>query len=157
MVATLATAGALESNNSSIAYGVESTWGVAPAVQFPAIPFNPSTLAANRTTQRPQEISGTREASQSVTTQITAAGTINFSMSSTTHDEIVWANVLQADWGAAATINGSAGDITLTNSSGTVTLSSTTGSKFSGISVKQWIRLLGFTNTDRKSTSLNSS
>jgi len=143
MVATTGFQAALESNRASIGYGVESVWGTA-AGQFQLIRFNSSTLAGARTMQRPSEITGTREASQSVTTQVTAGGTINFSMSATTFDEFVFANVLQADWGSTVAINGSSGDITLTASSGMITLSSTTPGKFSGLINKQWIRTLGF-------------
>lgn len=146
MVATSFPTAALETNNSQISYAVESTWGTAPAVAFQAIRYSSSTLAPNYTTQRPSEISGTREAAQAVTTQITAGGTINFNMSATTFDELCFANVLQNDWGATQMINGSGADITLTASSGAVTLSSTGLNKFQAINAGQWIRLLGFTN-----------
>jgi len=134
---------ALETNASQISYGVESVWGTA-AGQFQAIRYVSSTLAGARTTQRPSEITGTREAAQEVTTQITAGGTINYAFSATTFDEVVFANVLQNDWGSTLTINGSSADITLTASSGMITLSSSTPGKFVGIINKQWIRLLGF-------------
>lgn len=147
MVATTGFKGALETNDSQISYGIETAWGTAPAVQFQAIRYTSTTLAGARTTQRPNEITGTREAAQSVTTQVTAGGTINFALSETTFEDLAMANVLQAEWQAAQVINGVSGDITITNSSGVTTLSSTTSGKFSNISAKQWIRLFGFTNT----------
>ncbi len=146
MVATTGTRAALETNGTQISYGIEAAWGTA-AGQFQAIRYVSSTLAGARTTQRPSEITSTREAAQEVTTQITAGGTINYAFSATTFDDFVFANVLQNEWGSTISVDGSSGDITLTASSGMVTLSSTTASKFVGIIAKQWIRLLGFTNT----------
>ena len=145
MPATTGYSAAFETNNSALAYNVESVWGV-PQGQFQYIRYQSTTLAGQRTTQRPSEITATREAAQSVTTQVAAQGTVNYAFSATTFDELVFANVLQADWQTPQTINGVAGDIALTASSGAVTLSSTTPNKFANITSGQWIRLLGFTN-----------
>jgi hypothetical protein len=147
MVATTRVLSALETNSSAIGYIFESAWGTEPAGALQLIRYTSSTLAPTRTTQRPNEITSTREAAISVTTQVTAGGTINYALSANTFDELVFANVLQADWGSTLTINGSSGDITLTASSGAVTLSSTTPGKFASIASHSWIRLLGFTNT----------
>lgn len=143
MVATTGYKAALETNGTQISYGIEAAWGTA-AGQFQAIRTVSSTLAGARTTQRPSEITSTREAAQEVTTQITAGGTINYAFSSTTFDDIVFANVLQNEWGSTLAITGSSGDITLTISSGMATLTSSTPGKFVGLINKQWIRLLGF-------------
>ena len=108
MVATTGHKAAIETNATQLSYGTEAVWGTA-AGQFQALRYVSSTLAGARTTQRPSEITGTREAAQEVTTQVTAGGTINFAMSATTFDEFVFANVLQADWGSTIAIDGLSG------------------------------------------------
>src|SRR5450755_1746237 len=78
MPATAGYQAGLETNATQISYGVETTWGTAPAVQFQAIRYTSETLAYAKTRQRPAEITGTREAAQGVTTQQQASGTINY-------------------------------------------------------------------------------
>lgn len=135
-----------ETNDTEISYAIETTWGTAPAVAFQAIRYTSESMTQNRTRQRPSEITATREASQGVTTQNTASGTINFALQNSTHDEF-FAMTLQNEWQAAQAINGASGDITMTVSGGVVTLTSTTTAKFANISALQWIRILGFTAT----------
>jgi hypothetical protein len=145
MPATAAYQAGIEANQTRISYAVEATWGVAPAVAFKAIRYMSDTLAETKTRQRPSEINITREASQAVTTQQTAGGTINYAMSYSTYDDFI-SVVLQKDWQAFQTINGIAGDITLTNTGGVVVLSSTLSTKFANLAQGCWIKLYGFTN-----------
>ena len=145
MPATAGYQAGVEANQTRISYAVEATWGVAPAVAFKAIRYMSDTLAETKTRQRPSEINITREATQAVTTQQTAGGTINYALSYATFDDF-FSIVLQRDWQAFQTINGIAADITITNTSGTVVLSSTLATKFATLAQGTWIKLYGFTN-----------
>lgn len=136
---------AIETNATQISYGLETAWAVVPAVQFQAIRYTSETLAGTITRQRPSEISNTREAAQSVTTQVTAGGTINFAMSNLTYDDF-FASCLQNPWGSTVAINGVGADISITNGSPATILTSTTSGKFNSIVANSWIRLLGFSN-----------
>ena len=146
MPATAGYQAGVEANQTRISYAVEATWGVAPAVAFKAIRYMSDTLAETKTRQRPSEINITREATQAVTTQQTAGGTINYALSYQTFDDF-FSVVLQRDWQAFQTINGITGDITLTNTGGVVVLSSTLATKFATLAQGTWIKLYGFTNT----------
>ena len=145
MAATAGYQAGVEANQTRISYAVEATWGSAPAVQFQAIRYMSDTLAETKTRQRPSEINLTREASQAVTTQQTAGGSINYALAYAVYDDF-FSVALQQDWQAFQVINGIAGDIVLTQAAGTVTLSSTLGTKYTTISQGQWIKLYGFTN-----------
>jgi len=145
MPATAGYQAGVEANQTRISYAVEATWGVAPAVAFKAIRYMSDTLAETKPRQRPSEINITREATQAVTTQQTAGGTINYALSYATFDDF-FSIVLQRDWQAFQTINGIAADITITNTSGTVVLSSTLATKFATLAQGTWIKLYGFTN-----------
>ena len=140
MPATAGYQAGVEANQTRISYAVEATWGVAPAVAFKAIRYMSDTLAETKTRQRPSEINITREATQAVTTQQTAGGTINYALSYQTFDDF-FSVVLQRDWQAFQTINGIAGDITLTNTGGVVVLSSTLATKFATLAQGTWIKI----------------
>ena len=135
----------VETNATQISYAIETTWGVAPAVPFQAIRYTSESLAETKTRQRPSEIVNAREATQGVTTQQQAAGTINYALSAQTFDDFM-SVITQSDWGATIALAGIAGDIVLTNTSGVITLSSTLTTKFTALVQGSWIRLLGFTN-----------
>ena len=147
MAATASYQAGIEANNVEFSFGIEVTWGVVPAIAFTAIRLTGETMNKQRTRQRPLEINTTREAAASVTTQEVASGAINFAFSYGTYDEF-FAVCLGNEWSALLTIVGVAGDIVFTNSSATVgILTSGTASKFSTVTEKSYIRLLGFTNT----------
>lgn len=148
MPATLGYQAGVETNQTRISYAVEATWGVAPAVAFKAIRYMSDTLAETKTRQRPSEINITREASQAVTTQQTAGGTINYAMAYGVYEDFIQV-ALQQDWQAFQVINGIAADITLTvttpGAAAVVVLSSTLVTKFTSIVQGSWIKLYGFT------------
>jgi hypothetical protein len=146
MAATSGYQAGTEANAAALSYGVEATWGTAPATMFQAIRFMSETLGQDKTRARPGEIPGNREVLAAVTTQQGASGGINFAFSYGTYDDLL-SVLLGNDWGTAQTIAGVAGDITITNlTSTTATLSSTTANKFQNIALGQWIRTFGFTN-----------
>jgi Phage tail tube protein len=149
MAATLGYQAGIETNQTRISYVVESTWGVVPAgpPHFKAIRYMSDTLAETKTRQRPSEINITREASQAVTTQQTAGGTINYAMSYGVYDDFLMV-ALQQDWQAPQAINGVAGDIVLTvttpGAGAVCVLSSATANKFLNVVQGSWIKLYGF-------------
>lgn len=146
MPATTGYQAGIETNVTQMSYGVETVWGTLPAVAFQALRITSESLSGTKTRQRPAEINATREATAGVTTQETAAGDINFALSYATYDDFL-SVALGNDWQTPQVIAGIAGDITLTNiSASSATLSSTLASKYTTITVGQWIRLLGFTN-----------
>lgn len=146
MTATTGYQAGVESNAVQISYGLESVYGTAPATAFQAIRLVSESLNGSKTRTRPSEINMTRESSAAVTSRETAGGAINYALSYATFDDF-FSVVLGSDWGAAQTIAGSAGDITITNvSSSSAGLSSTTSTKFQNLTAGMWIRLIGFTN-----------
>jgi hypothetical protein len=147
MPATAAYQAGIEANQTRISYAMETTWSVAPTtVAFKAIRYMSDTLAETKTRQRPSEINLTREASQAVTTQQTAGGTINYALSYSTFDDF-FSIVLQQDFSAFLNITNSLSDISLTVAGAVVTLGSTLATKFASIAQGRWIKLYGFTNT----------
>lgn len=133
----------VESNAVIISYGLETAWGTVPAVQFQAIRMTSESISDTKTRNRPAELNSTGEVTQAVTTQETAAGGINYSLSFGTYDDF-WASTLSSAWGTAISVVGIAGDITLTT--GTNVLSSTLTTKFSAVVAGQFLLLSGFTN-----------
>ena len=146
MVATTSYQAGTEANAAQISYGIEATYGTAPATAFQAIRITGESLTDTKQRSRPSEINTTRESSAAVTTQESAGGAINYALSYATFDDLIASN-LNADWQAPVVIASVAGDIALTNTSATAaTLISTTAAKFASVKAGQWIRLLGFTN-----------
>lgn len=145
MVQTLFYQAGVEANQTQLSYGVETNWGSRPVVAFKAIRYTSDTLALTKTRQRPNEINITREVSQAVTTEQSAAGTINYALSWGTYDDF-FSSLCQADWSAPVQIFSILADITMTsNGSNTLTISSTLAGKFAALAVGQRIRVSGFT------------
>jgi hypothetical protein len=145
MPATAGYQAGLETNATQISYGMETTWGTAPAVQFQAIRYMSETLAYAKTRQRPGEITSTREAAQGVTTQQQASGSINYALSYGTFDDPL-SMVLQNDWQAVAPLQSILTDISIVNTGGVITITSTLAGKFTQFVQGQWIRILGAVN-----------
>jgi hypothetical protein len=144
MAATTGYQAGVETNSTQISYAVETVWGDPPAsAPLQAIRYTSETLSLNKTRSRPSEITGLREASQGVTTQQQATGTISYALSFGTFDDLI-ACCFQNDWSAPVAVAGIGGDITIT--AGTNVLSSTLSTKFQSVVQGQWISLSGFTN-----------
>lgn len=150
MAATANYQAGIEANQTRISYLVEATWGVAPTNKaFQAIRYMSDTLAETKTRQRPNEINITREASQAVTTQQTAGGTINYALSYSVFDDF-FSIVLQRDWPNPASVIATGTDITWTvttpGTNAVVTMTSITPSKFTALAQGTWVRIFGMTN-----------
>lgn len=145
MTATTNYQAGIETTNVQVSYGQENNYGVPPSVPFQALRLTGESLAGQKTRSRPGEILTTGEVAAATTTQEMASGSINFALSYGTYDDF-FSGVLRNDWSASRVVTGASGDITL--SAGAVntvrTLTATT-SKFAGIPVGAWVRVLGFT------------
>jgi hypothetical protein len=132
----------IETTETTLSYVPEATWGTAPNSAFTALRITSESLSGSKARTRPNEITGSRRVSPSVTQSEQASGAINFNLSYGTFDDF-FAGALGGDWSAAQTIAGVAADITVTT--GTNVLSSTTSNKFQNLLEGQWIELRGFT------------
>ncbi|MFT8464595.1 MULTISPECIES: phage tail tube protein [Acetobacter] len=103
--ATVGLAAGAQTNDSSIDYAQEATYGVSPTDAYQALRFTGETLKGSTTRNRPDEINAIREAAQGVTTQISASGTISGALSSGTYDDLL-AGVMGNDWTNGALTNG---------------------------------------------------
>lgn len=132
----------IETTETQLSYLAESVWGTTPSAAFTALRTTSSSLQGSKSRTRPNEITGSRRVSTSITQQEQASGSINFNLSYGTYDDF-FAGALGNDWTATQTIAGVAGDITVTIT--TNVLSSTTSNKFQNLVEGQWIELRGFT------------
>jgi hypothetical protein len=131
----------IETTETTLSYVPEATWGTAPNSAFTALRITSESLSGSKARTRPNEITGSRRVSPSVTQSEQASGAINFNLSYGTFDDF-FAGALGGDWSTAQTIAGVAADITVTT--GTNVLSSTTSNKFQNLLEGQWIELRGF-------------
>jgi hypothetical protein len=131
-----------ETTETQLSYLAESVWGTTPSAAFAALRTTGSSLQGSKSRTRPNEITGVRRVSSSITQQEQASGAINFALSYRTFDDF-FAGGLGGDWTTSQVIVGVAGDITVTT--GTNVLSSTTSNKFQNLVEDQWIELRGFT------------
>ncbi len=134
----------LDTSDVKISYATESSWATIPAAVFQQLRITAEDFMAEKTRTRPLEINPLGYAQHAITTQESAKGSINFGLSYGTFDDFI-AGALNSQWSTPLELQGVAGDITITE--GTNVLSSTTTGKFTGVTVGQWIRLAGFTNT----------
>ncbi|MDB5415101.1 MAG: hypothetical protein JWR10_3436 [Rubritepida sp.] len=131
-----------ETTDVVLSYGLETAWGVLPAVAFKDLRITSETLARNKQRARFNEIQGKRQVSPSVTQQESAAGAINFNLSYGTQDDL-FACLLGNDWTTALAIDGIGADISTVAAGNKLT--STLAGKFTNIVAGQYIRLYGFT------------
>jgi len=131
-----------ETTDVLLSYGLETAWGVLPAVAFKDLRITSETLARNKQRTRFNEIQGKRQVSPSVTQQEGAGGAINFNLSYGTFDDLM-AVALGNDWTAALAIDGIGGDISTVAAGNKLT--STLAGKFTNVAAGQYVRLYGFT------------
>lgn len=132
----------VETTDVQISYALETVWATLPAVAFKALRITGESLAGQKQRTRFNEITGVRQVSPSVTQQESASGGINFNLSYGTFDELMGV-ALGNDWTTALAIDGIAADITTVATGNKLT--STLSTKFSTVTVGQFIRLYGFT------------
>lgn len=86
-----------ETNLVQVSYGIETTWGTAPASAFKAVRITGESLAGQKQRTRPAEMNVTGAVSAALTTQESASGQVNFGLSYGTYDDWL-ACVLGSDW-----------------------------------------------------------
>jgi hypothetical protein len=131
-----------QTNDLVISYANESAWATLPSVAFQAVRALSESLAGSKKRDRPSELS-LWENSAAVTTEESAGGSVNMPLVYGNGDDWI-ASALNADWQAAQSITAITTDMTITTS--TNVLTSTLSTKFSNLSVGQWIRMLGWVN-----------
>jgi len=129
----------VETNAVVFAIAPETTWATDPGTGYQYLRLTGETLAAQKTRQRPNELNVTAQVSQAITTQVAASGALNFAYSYGTYDYLM-TSLLNNSW-TDTSIAISSGDITFSASSNAIV--STTSSKFSALTVGQWIKIAG--------------
>ena len=120
-------AAALDSNDIIMAYVPEVTWGVPPTVSpaFKKIRLDSEGFSGSKSRTRPNEIDPSGQSSAAITTKEESTGSLNFSVSAGTHNELVAAS-LGGVFTAAVSYAGT--DVSISAAAGTTcTLLATTG------------------------------
>jgi hypothetical protein len=140
-MATTDYAAAIDSNDLIMSYGPESVWGTLPAVAFQDIRLDSEGFSSNKSRIRPNEINPDGQASAAITTRQESPGSLNFSVSAGTHNELVASSI------------GGVFTTPLAISAATIAATATgftdSGSGFvtGGIVAGQMVKLSGFSNT----------
>jgi hypothetical protein len=95
----------IETNQVQLSYGVETAWGTLPAVAFKEVRITSESLSVQKQRQRVGEIDIERQASDMVTTQITAGGAINTAFRYGMCDDL-FASLFCNDWATDVLENG---------------------------------------------------
>ncbi len=138
MAETTGYAAAIDTGDLIMSYGAEVAWGVLPAVRFQQIRLDGEGFTSSKARQRPNEIDSSGQASAAITTKNESPGSLDFSVSAGTHNDLV-ASSIGGAWGTAINITASTIAVTGNN---TITDS---GNGFGSIVPGQWIKMSGFT------------
>lgn len=92
-MATTDYAAAIDSNDIEMAYIKEDTWGVTPTGNFQAIRLDSEGFSGSKSRTRPNEIDPAGQASAAITTKEESTGSIGFSVSAGTHNELIAASM----------------------------------------------------------------
>jgi hypothetical protein len=91
---TIDFAAAIDTNDLLMSYHVEDAWGVMPApTTSKYIRLDAEGFTSNKSRTRPNEISATGQASAAITTKEESPGSLNFSVSAGTHNDLVAASI----------------------------------------------------------------
>lgn len=124
---------ALDSNDLIMSYIAEVTWAVTPAASptFKKIRLDSEGFSSSKSRTRPNEIDPSGQSSAAITTKEEATGSLNFSVSAGTHNDLLAASLgsVFTSTGPIATSTGYTGsDVAITVASGTTcTLTATAG------------------------------
>lgn len=117
---------ALDSNDVIMSYVAESNWGVTPPTPaFKKIRLDSEGFSGSKSRTRPNEIDPSQQSSAAITTKEESSGSLNFSVSAGTHNDL-----LAASLGGVFTtpVSYSGSDVAITVASGnTCTLTATAG------------------------------
>lgn len=125
-MATTGYQAALDSNDVIMSYVPESTWGTTPTTpSFKKIRLDSEGFSGTKSRTRPNEIDPSGQASAAITTKEESTGSLNFSVSAGTHNDLLAASLGSA---FATAVSYSGSDVAITAASGsTCTLTATAG------------------------------
>lgn len=88
-MATTDYAAAIDTNEIIMSYGPEAQWGVNPGGTFQDIRLDSEGFSGSKSRTRPNEINSDGQASAAITTKEESTGSLNFSLSAGTHNELL--------------------------------------------------------------------
>lgn len=86
-------AAAIDTGDLIMAYAPEAVWSEKPAVAFQDIRLDGEGFSSNKNRVRPDEIDPSGQASAAITTKVESPGSINFSVSAGTHNELIASSI----------------------------------------------------------------
>lgn len=98
-MATTGYQAALDTNDLIMGYGKESAWGTKPTIGFQDIRLDGEGFSSSKSRTRPAEINAAGQASASITTKIESTGSLNFSASAGTFNDLL-ASSVGGEWSA---------------------------------------------------------
>ena len=146
----------IDSSDVIVRYGEEVTWNTVPAIAFQEIRLTGESLSEQKTRTRPEEIKADGFVSHALTTQVQAAGGINFALSYGTYDDML-SSLLNSTFSSDLAITSVATTGIITAYDGTTTPLPTAGGTAAGFATNdaslldsvvagQWIRVSGYGN-----------
>lgn len=132
---------AIDTNDITMAYAKETTWGTKPTAQFQDIRLDSEGFSSTKSRTRPAEINPAGQASAAITTKVESTGSLNFSVSAGTHNELLASSI----GGTFTTAMGFANMITIAATASGFTDSGNGFTAGNGFYVGQMIKVSGFT------------
>lgn len=125
-MATTGYQAAVDSNDVIMSYVAESAWGTTPTTPgFKKIRLDSEGFSGSKSRTRPSEIDPSGQASAAITTKEESTGSLNFSVSAGTHNDLLAASLGSA---FATAVSYSGTDVAISAASGsTCTLTATAG------------------------------
>lgn len=84
---------AIDANDVVMSYGKETAWGTKPSVQFQDIRYDKEGFSGSKSRKRPEEIDPSRQASAAITTKFETQGSLDFSVSAGTHNDLIASSI----------------------------------------------------------------
>lgn len=137
-MATTDYAAAIDTGDIIMGYGPEAVWSVLPTLVFQDIRLDSEGFSASKSRTRPNEINPDGQASAAITTKEESTGSLNFSVSAGTHNDLVAASI-----GGVFTTPVAVAEITIAAVADGFT-DSGSGFVTAGIAVGQMIKVSGF-------------
>lgn len=137
-MATTGYQAAIDTGNIIMSYGKEDVWGTLPSLAFQEIRMDSEGFSGNKSRTRPNEISPDGQASAAITTKEESTGSLNFSVSSGTHNDLI-ASSLGSDFSTPLAISG-------TTIAATASGFTDSANGLGSIAVGQMIQVKGFSN-----------
>lgn len=133
-----------DSSRVQLSYVAESTWGTTPASALTNMRITGESLKYNIGTDKSAELRSDRQTTDLIQTSFDASGDVNFELSYGSFDDMFKAALYSAGW--STTVAVSATDISAANADNSYN-STTTDFTTENISVGQWIKVGGFTDS----------